>query len=94
LNATNLIDAAFDVCTALDSVGILAVLNAPEAYQSDDIDFVLVFVPDRSPAEAVLAKIGFLRHPKEQYYARNVVMVEFPRGPLAQPPSLQRIKTP
>jgi hypothetical protein len=63
--------------------GSAATYYVPEAYQSADIDFVLVFVADQSSAEAALAKTGFLRHPKEQYYTRNVVMVEFPRGPLA-----------
>jgi hypothetical protein len=55
---SSLVDVAFAVCTALDRDGITAVLTggsaatfyAPEAYQSEDADFVLSF--DARPSDA------------------------------------------
>jgi hypothetical protein len=86
-----LIDAAFDVCTALDSVGTKAVLTggsaatfyAPHAYQSDDIDFVLAFGSAEKSNAEVLGKIGFVLAKGKQHYERDGVVLEFPKGPLS-----------
>ena len=91
MNPDKLIDAAFDVCTALDRVGVRAVLTggsaatfyAPLAYQSDDIDFVLVFGSNGKAAPKALSQIGFEPEKNKQHYVRNGVMLEFPKGPLS-----------
>jgi hypothetical protein len=89
----DLIDVAFAVGTALDRIGVVAVLTggsaasfyAPSAYMSRDADFILQFVPD-GPDRILdtMATLGFratpsriFEHPAVQY------TVEFPRGPLA-----------
>jgi len=91
MDPKTLVDAAFDVCTALYSVGTEATLTggsaatyyAPAAYQSDDIDFVLTFVSDQRASSEALVKIGFCLNRTGQHYERRDVILEFPPGPLA-----------
>ena len=81
-----LIDAAFDVCTALSTAGATAVLTggsaatyyAPAAYQSVDIDFVLtVASPDGSESDA-LAEIGYQLQGNLYRHPERLFPVEFP----------------
>lgn len=87
---SSLTDVAYAVCTALDRVGYRAVLTggsaatfyAPEAYQSFDLDFVLVFSADAGGAEALRA-LGFSERGGTYRHARSRFSLDFPRGPLA-----------
>ena len=91
---TSLVNVARAVCTALDEVGITAVLTggsaatyyAPAAYQSADIDFVAVrfktLAADNAADSAMLA-IGFQRKRDHYRHAASPYPVEFPPGPLA-----------
>jgi len=86
-------DVCFEVAEALDLHGFTAVLTggsaasmyAPNAYMSQDADFVLQ--PDVSLATVAeaLSSIGFVRHgrSKEFVHAETSFTVEFSRGPLA-----------
>lgn len=87
-----LADVAFAVCSALDRAGEHAVLcggsaaayYAPEAYESDDLDFVLRFGARRTKVDEALAPLGYVRATGDLY--RHPVIwytVEFPAGPLA-----------
>lgn len=87
--SSTLADVAFAVCTALDRVGTRAVLTggsaatyyAPDAYQSDDLDFVIAF--SAGEGQQALFDLGyervgdFYRHPDSPF------PLEFPPGPLA-----------
>lgn len=87
--AATLTDVAFAVCTALDRIGYRVVLTggsaatyyAPEAYQSDDLDFVIT-LRGRAGEEA-LKGLGYRR--KSNYYLHpdSRFLLEFPPGPLA-----------
>lgn len=85
-----LVEAAFDVCTALEGAGSHAVLTggsaatfyAPQACQSDDIDFVLTFQTNTRAAAQALANIGFELRDDRQSYRRAEIILEFPPGPL------------
>jgi hypothetical protein len=91
MDPSRLIDAAFDVCTALHQAGATAILTggsaamfyAPSAYQSYDIDFVLAFGSTDKPEAEILRKVGFTLAKSKQHYERNGVVLEFPKGPLA-----------
>ena len=86
---SNLTDVCFEVCTALDRIGITAVLTggsaatfyAPEAYQSRDADFI-VTLRANGGAEA-LADLGYSVRGGTYEHAENPYTLEFPRGPLA-----------
>ncbi len=83
-------DLCFEICSALDAAGTRAVLTggsaatfyAPEAYQSFDADFVIVF-GNSSAAVKALVQLGFVE--KNGIYSRESTeyTVEFPPGPLA-----------
>jgi hypothetical protein len=86
-------DVAFAVGTALDRVGVVAVLTggsaasfyAPNAYMSRDADFILQFVP-KGPDRILdtMAALGFRASPSRIFEHPAVeYTVEFPRGPLA-----------
>jgi len=87
---SSLTDVAYAVCTALDRAGSRAVLTggsaatfyAPEAYQSFDLDFVLVFSAEAGGAEA-LRQLGFSERGGTYWHARSKFSLDFPRGPLA-----------
>jgi hypothetical protein len=87
-----LTDVAFAVCTALEEAGEHAVLcggsaatyYAPEAYESDDLDFVLRFGARRSAVDEALAPLGYVRAPGDLYRHPHIIYtLEFPAGPLA-----------
>ncbi len=61
-------EIAFEVCSAFDRVGIVAVLSgggaasihAPKAYQTRDLDFVLNLDINEMPSAATLTGLGFV----------------------------------
>ena len=65
----DLTSMAFKVCTALDTVGIRAVLTggsaatvyAPEAYQSSDADFIAPFTTREESFQKVIEGLGFVK---------------------------------
>ncbi len=86
--SSSLTDVAFAVGTALDHVGIGAVLtggsaatfHAPEAYQSRDLDFVVTL---HGPGgDAALRAIGFRREADYYVHPSSPFPLEFPPGPL------------
>jgi len=89
---TPLPDVARAVCTALHRVGVTAVLTggsaatyyAPEAYQSKDIDFVVVAfdLDDPAAAQASLEAIGYKRELNYYRHTCSRYPIEFPPGPL------------
>jgi len=71
---SQLVDVAFAVCTALDSVGVRAILVGGSAatfytgsYQSHDVDFVVSFYPRGTDARGAIEALGF--HLVGQHYA-------------------------
>lgn len=86
---TSLVDVAFEVCTALDAAGYIAVLTggsaatyyAPAAIQSDDIDFVFTLRGREGPE--VLARLGYVRSVDFYEHPESRFPLEFPPGPLA-----------
>lgn len=89
----SLADVARAVCTALENVGVVAVLTggsaatyyAPDAYQSSDIAFVAVSfrVSDPGDVTRALGELGY--ELRRDHYRHPVVPypIEFPPGPLA-----------
>ena len=88
---SSLREVAFAVCTALDQVGVTAVLTgggaatiyAPEAIQSFDLDFVLEVYSDRNSPGKALAELGFRREGHDYRHRSSRFQLEFPVGPLA-----------
>ena len=90
---SSLADVCYVVAAALEQHGISGVLTggsaaslyAPQAYMSDDADFILEEENSLAEVAIALESTGFRResrsrsffHPKSQY------SVEFPKGPLA-----------
>lgn len=87
---SSLIDIAFEVSTALNDVGITAVLTggsaatyyAPHAYQSADLDFVITFRGNQKGEEA-LSRLGYIRTNDYYKHPDSKFPLEFPPGPLA-----------
>lgn len=85
---SSLVDVAFTVGTALDRVGITAVLTggsaatfyAPDAYQSRDLDFVITL--HGTGGEAVLRGLGYRRDVDCYVHPASPFPLEFPPGPL------------
>lgn len=88
--STSLESIAFLVCTALDRVGIQAILTggsaatvyAASAYQSADLDFVVQFRPGQGDATEALAALGYKREGDLYRHSENPLFLEFPPGPL------------
>ncbi|NOT30812.1 MAG: hypothetical protein HOP15_10240 [Planctomycetes bacterium] len=88
---SSLREVAFAVCTALDRVGVTAVLTgggaatlyAPEAIQSFDLDFVLEVYSDKNSPGKVLEELGFRREGHDYRHRASRFQLEFPVGPLA-----------
>lgn len=84
-------EVAFAVCTALDRVGVTAVLTgggaatlyAPEAIQSFDLDFVLEVYSDENSPSRALEELGFRREGHDYRHHTSRFQLEFPVGPLA-----------
>ena len=85
---SSLRDVALVVCTALDHSGTIAVLTggsaatvyAPEAYQSQDLDFVLTFRGE--DAAGVIASLGYVPTGGTYVHSENSLTLEFIDGPL------------
>ncbi|HEY0614595.1 MAG TPA: hypothetical protein VGC96_08130 [Candidatus Elarobacter sp.] len=84
-------DVAFTVGTALATANVDAVLcggsaatfYAPNAYQSEDLDFVLSFGSEDAPtARTALESLGYRLTNAMFFHERSHFTVEFPRGPL------------
>jgi hypothetical protein len=95
-------EIAFAIGTALDREGIRAVLcggsaatfYAPDAYQSEDLDFVLSFGTEGRAVRKVLAKLGYRSEGGLFVHDASHFTVEFPPGPLsigAEP--VERVET-
>jgi len=82
---------ALAVGAALHRVGVAAVLTGGAcasfytrgAYQSLDIDFVVVGPATQAAVDEALASLGFSRKGDRYVHPRVRYFVEFPRGPLA-----------
>lgn len=79
------------VGSALRRAGITAVLTGGAcacvytrgAYQSADVDFIVVGGTTQARLDAAMAAVGFVRRGDRYVHARTRFYVEFPRGPLA-----------
>jgi len=88
--SSSLVDVAFAVCTALHRAGTTAVMTggsaatyyAPDAYQSDDVDFVITLRGDGEIAAAALRELGFEQTGDFYTHARSRFSLDFPPGPL------------
>lgn len=88
---SSLIDGAFAVCTAFDAAGFTAILcggsaatyYAPDAYMSDDDDFVLTVELSRREISAIVAPLGFCESGRIYVHDAVTWTIDFPRGPLA-----------
>ena len=88
---SSLQDVCFAVCTALDQVGTIAVLTggsaatyyAPQAYQSEDADFIVTLKADSVAAATVIRDLGYSNHGGTYKHGNNPFTLEFPPGPLA-----------
>lgn len=84
-------EVAFVVCTALDRAGTTAVLTggsaatvyAPQAYQSSDLDFVILFWRTSEGAGEILTALGYVLHGSHYVHAKNALTVDFIRDDLA-----------
>lgn len=88
---SSLTEVAWAVCTALDHVGVEAVLTggsaatfyAPDAYESRDLDYILLTGDPSGAAEEALLALGYHRDGDHYTHRENPFILEFPRGPLA-----------
>jgi hypothetical protein len=89
---TSLRDLAFIVCTALANAGETAVLTggsaatiyAPEAYESQDLDFIFTHWSTLSnPSAKPLLELGFSQKGSMYRHPDSAFTLEFPSGPLA-----------
>ncbi|MBI2199353.1 MAG: hypothetical protein HYU42_12270 [Candidatus Rokubacteria bacterium] len=63
--------------------GACASLHTRGAYQSRDMDFILVGATTQARLDTAMASVGFARKGDRYVHPRVVFYVEFPRGPLA-----------
>ncbi len=88
---SSLEDVIGTVATALREAGFTAVLTGGAcatvysggAYQSHDLDFIVLAGGTRRALEAALAGVGFRRHGDRYVHPKTRFFVEFVRGPLA-----------
>ncbi|HEY9084599.1 MAG TPA: hypothetical protein VIN40_01455 [Candidatus Tyrphobacter sp.] len=86
---SSLTDVCFAVCTALDAVGVTAVLTggsaaqyyAPNQYQSYDADFMIQFERPDANGAAALSGLGYYYAAGAYHHPENPYTVDFPRGP-------------
>lgn len=82
---------AFIVCTALDRIGVTAILTGGSAatiwsegaYQSHDCDFIISFHEKDAPAEDALARLGYAETGGTYRHKASPFTLEFPPGPLS-----------
>ncbi len=87
---SDLREVAFAICTALDEIGVIAVLTggsaatiyAPHAYQSSDLDFVIELHADAAPSDEALVSLGYTRRANYYVHDRNPLTLDFPPPPL------------
>jgi len=86
--SSTLVDVAFAICTALDRVGVTAVLVGGSAatfhagkYQSHDIDFVLTFNPLGSNAREAVESLGFRLDGSHYAHPDTEYTIDFLGGP-------------
>jgi hypothetical protein len=85
--SSSLTEVAYSVCSALGAVGFTSVLTggsaatfyAPEAYLSDDLDFVLVL--RGTGGESALRHLGYERRGDFYAHPSSRFLLEFPPGP-------------
>lgn len=83
-------EVAFEICTALDHIGVRAVLTggsaatvyAPRAYQSRDLDFIVQFHAQAAKPGDALKALGYTLHGQTYEHACNPLTLDFPKGPL------------
>jgi hypothetical protein len=63
--------------------GSAATYYAPESYQSDDADFIIIFSSDPRGAGDAIKELGYREIGGTYHHAKNTFTVEFPPGPLA-----------
>lgn len=81
---------AFEVCTAFDRAGIVAVLSgggaatiyAPSSYQSSDLDFVADFYGVEQVGVQVVLELGFVSKGRIWEKPGVLYTLDFPKGPL------------
>jgi hypothetical protein len=86
--ASSLEDVCFAVCTALQNAGSTAVLTggsaatyyAPQAYQSQDADFIITFGNEFAGAGTVMRDLGYTEIGGIYQHDTNPFTVEFPSG--------------
>ena len=87
--STSLRDVAFIVCTALDRSGVTAVLTggsaatvyAPDAYQSQDLDFVVELRAEGADPVKALTGLGYHLKGDQYIHADNPLpLAEFARA--------------
>ena len=85
-------ELAFIVCNAMDAAGTKAILSgggaaavyAPEACQSNDLDFIFEFWSTVArPSAQPLFDLGFVQQGQSYIHSQTPYTVEFPTGPLA-----------
>ena len=83
-------EVAFEICTALEKIGVTAVLTggsaatvyAPQAYQSRDLDFIVQFHKESARPGETLKKLGYSLRGQYYEHVSNSLTLDFPRGPL------------
>lgn len=88
---STLTEVAFAVCTALDLAGAEVVLTggsaatvyAPDAYQSRDLDFIVLAGGDDARATEALENLGFALSGIQYKHDASPYTLDFPKGPLA-----------
>ena len=88
---SSLRQVAAAVAGALHDAGIRAVLTggacatiySEGAYQSEDLDLILLSSPTQKALDQAMAKLGFSRRRDSYEHPSSSFFVEFPRGPLS-----------
>ena len=89
-SGSSLREVAFIVCTALDALGVKAVLTggsaatvyAPVAIQSEDLDFVVQLHKPGVHSADLLASLGYRLEGSSYVHQTNPFFLDFPAGPL------------
>lgn len=86
--ASSLVDVAFEVCTALDRVGVRALLVGGSAatfytgdYQSKDADFVVTMAPLGVDVQAAVADLGLRLVGQHYEHLDSEYTIDFLGGP-------------
>ncbi len=95
--ASTLADVAFAVCSALENAGYRVVLTggsaatfyAPDAYQSDDLDFIITL--RGTAGQTALQALGYRKKGDFYEHTTSRYPLEFPNGPLAVGEDIIRI---